>query len=291
LARWTEGAPPADLEPKGDPECATRAIEYLRPFSDASGTCSEAEVRGRVEELARTFNYHLLAERGAPRVSDVVEQLETAQRMAIEFEKYLRSLDDFSVYILRTAAMDQPGFSKFLGTNDHNDPFQTRGNVNKLGASLREFANHTEITLAIFENRFRPDVGGNTNLYKKMIGNARMNFVQQGLLLFERFKPGKATGYADGKLHLFLMEVFEYATGQEPETNSKLLSVLKVFAKAFRSRRKAEAHYEKLFDEREMLRRQPNPDAKRLKDLDTQCEEAMSLMGRHWMDFIPQLQH
>jgi hypothetical protein len=34
-----------DLDPKGDAECLTRAIEYLQPFSDTYGSCPEAEVR------------------------------------------------------------------------------------------------------------------------------------------------------------------------------------------------------------------------------------------------------
>jgi hypothetical protein len=77
------------------------------------------------------------------------------------------------------------------------------------------------------DNADVPDKGGNTNLYKALYGSPRWMLAQEGWLLYELFKPGTGTGTEGGPFHLFLMDVFEFATGLDPEEHSKLERWLK----------------------------------------------------------------
>ena len=44
--------------------------------------------------------------------------------------------------------------------------------------------------------------------------------------MYDLFRPGEATGTEGGPFHCFLMEVFEFATGKDPE-DAKLTPVMK----------------------------------------------------------------
>jgi hypothetical protein len=79
----------------------------------------------------------------------------------------------------------------------------------------------------------RADVGGNTNLLKEMAGAPEWGLVLGGWYVYDLFKPDTATTTEGGPFHLFLMNVFEFATGQDQE-ESKLVPLIKKIVMAGR---------------------------------------------------------
>jgi hypothetical protein len=100
--------------------------------------------------------------------------------------------------------------------------------VTKLNA-LSRYAN---LCLKNFHDRMgiddsnHPDKGGNTNLIKAMAGSPEWGLVSAGWLVFDMFRQGEATATEGGPFHSFLMSVFEFATGSDPE-QSKLMPGIK----------------------------------------------------------------
>ena len=75
-----------------------------------------------------------------------------------------------------------------------------------------------------------PDRGGNTNLIKEIAGSPEWRFVSAGWLVFDMFRQGEATATEGGPFHSFLMSVFEFATGRDPE-QSRLMPSIKDIAR------------------------------------------------------------
>jgi len=251
------------------------------------------EARRLVEKLAQTLRHHLAVESGAPLIAHTTANLERILELATEFEKFLNSLDDVTRYIVRTGGGDIPGFPDFRASRKNRYeifPDWIHGDLTKFIASLNGFASHVDLTAAIFADRFAGE-GNNTNLYKRLIGTARTDLIQQGLLVFERFKPDQVKATVGGKLHQFLMRVFEYATAKKAEENAKFDTVFKRLVGGYRSYKRADAHYEKLFQEKQVLSQDPVGNMQRLQEIEAECEKARSAMRSSWRNFVPQLQY
>ena len=257
--RWIASVPLEKTDPKGPPECARNALARLGPFkhklqaeADQLGPWTAVYGREAVSEelaferiwlLATSFNERELLSEGAPRTKDVIENLTKLERLSGELCRHLKSLDDFTRHRLQTAGSGIGDFSKFVDYPLMNEadvdglpppdeeilyPRQD-GWVQRLDA-LSRYANATSCMFLMSKgivNIDTADKGGNSNLYKTLYGTAKWNLVHQGWHVYEMFKPGEATGTEGGSFHLFLQDVFEYATGLEPEEHSKLTEWLK----------------------------------------------------------------
>jgi hypothetical protein len=103
--------------------------------------------------------------------------------------------------------------------------------------SLSRHANATEKLFLIsqgVEDSDHLDKGGNRNLWKDLRGSARWALAHEGWHVYEMFKPDHASGTDGGPFHLFLMDVFEFATGLDPEVHSKLIHSVKMVCPANR---------------------------------------------------------
>jgi hypothetical protein len=123
------------------------------------------------------------------------------------------------------------------------------------------------------------------------MGTARTDLIQQGLLVFERFKPNQTKATVGGNLHQFLMRVFEYATGKRAEENAKFDTAFKRMVGGYRSYKRADAHLEMLFQEQQGLSQDPKGNMLRLEEIDAECEKVRSVMRASWRNFVPQLQY
>ena len=90
---------------------------------------------------------------------------------------------------------------------------------------------------------------------------------------------------------LAFVRVFEYATGKRAEENAKFDTAFKRMVGGYRSYKRADAHYEKLFQEKEALSEDPTANMRRLQEIDAECEKVRSAMRASWMNFVPQLQY
>jgi hypothetical protein len=252
--RWTIELEAGDTEPRGSADCLNRAIEKLGPFKqrlkvDAERfgpwggfgvriPLSEEYAIEQVKILAHNFNQQIALERDAPRPKEVIEELQKLETLAGELARCMRSLNDMTRHRLHTAGS---GIDLFLscwkstaseqadvhdlpkpgggGRSDDNSAW-----IRRLDA-LSQYAGQTVGGFLIskgIEDVDRPDRGGNTDLFREAFGSARWSLVNQGWHLCESFKPGTSSGTDGGPFHRFLLDVFEYATGADPEDSSKL---------------------------------------------------------------------
>jgi hypothetical protein len=112
--------------------------------------------------------------------------------------------------------------------------------------------------------------------------------VQDAIFVFDRFRPEDAKGTEGGTFHQFLMAIFEYATGLDPESHSKLLRYVKDVAKAYRLRRRAEIRHEQLFQQQQLLRREPKQNSAKIQELEIQIAKTREQLREHWVEIYPQ---
>lgn len=283
--RWKASIPDEQTNPIGSIEFARRAVERLGPFKhklhdEAQRHPRERGVRialseelalERVWMLARAYNRQDRLEQGAPRSKNVVERLIKLQKLAGELALHLTSLDDITRHRLQTCGtgvngfgerfkdpiIDQADMAGLPTPGDRNDEETPSRWLQRLAA----LSLYSAATLAMFldakgiDNIDVPDKGGSTNLYKDLYGSARWAFVQEGWHTYELFKPGNATGTEGGPFHLFLLDVFEYATGLDPEEHSKLTYWLKRVSKVNRRYKQVMNRQEALQRERDEVQR------------------------------------
>jgi hypothetical protein len=124
--------------------------------------------------------------------------------------------------------MEKAEYSHLPQPGPPTDELEDLSWVTKLNA-LSRYAN---LCLKNFHDRMgiddsnHPDKGGNTNLIKAMAGSPEWGLVSAGWLVFDMFRQGEATATEGGPFHSFLMSVFEFATGSDPE-QSKLMPGIK----------------------------------------------------------------
>ncbi len=255
--RWTATRPDEETRPAGPDHCLRSAVGRLGPFKhrlqddaerlgpweglDGHLALSEQLACERVWILATTYNRQKCLDQNAPRSKHVVERLTKLETLAGGLARHLKSLDDITRHRLQTAGT---GVSSF----DFHFPLMEEADATGLPAPtawhsaeepirwvqrLEALSRYANFTLSMFlrskgiDGPDLPDKGGNTNLYKAIYGSAQWSLVNEGWHLYELFKPGETTGTEGGPFHLFLLDVFEYATGLDPEEHSKLESWLK----------------------------------------------------------------
>jgi hypothetical protein len=127
------------------------------------------------------------------------------------------------------------------------------------------------------------DKGGRKNVFGKMFGSPRELLAREGLSLFDLFSEKKGTGYDGGPFHQFLNDVFEYATGRDPEVLGKLIAAIK---SAVEERKVQDAQRQRAKDIRkkiERLRRSlsNNPSlATEIDDLQDRLDGDCGALGR-----------
>jgi hypothetical protein len=249
--RWTANISEEQRLPRGPIECGRSALGRLAPFkhrtqaeADRYHTArgqfviSEELAAERIEMLARQFNKIDFLNQGAPRPKQVVERLNQLEILTKELAEVLESLDDMTRHRLQTAGSGLYTYRKFFSSPLMEDacvdglpaPSSQEGDVEQCAwvrrlLALSQYAGLVRSTFLIskgIEDPDLPDKGGNTSLYKNLYGSAAWHLVQEGWHLYDMFKPDEASGTEGGPFHLFLHDVFEYATGLEPEENAKL---------------------------------------------------------------------
>jgi hypothetical protein len=257
--KWTRRLTDEEVAPRESKDCLRRAVNKLGPFKhrlniDAeqygplggSGNripLSEEYAVGQVVRLADAFNRHLGLESTALRSKHVIDELNKLETLTGELTRHMRSLADETRHRLHTAGSGIDRFFDFC-TSQWAEQADWRGlpvpggddewdNQSPWIERLEGLSRYANETLGAFliskgiDDVEKPDKGGNTNLFKEDFGSARWQFVSQAWHSFEAFKPGMSSGTEGGPFHLFLLDVFEYATGLDPEEHSKLMPYIK----------------------------------------------------------------
>lgn len=241
----------------------------------------EVEAWSVVDELARNFNRGIAAEKGAPRIGEVTKRARSVWSKTAELHDLLMSLDAATLFLIRDGGSD-------FGILQDAVRFKHGPTVEQVVETLQGFSLSLAVHISSFTNRFPRDPGGNTNFYKRTVGSAPLRLVQESIFVFDHFRPNEAKGTEGGIFHQFTMAIFEYATGLDPESHSKLLPHLKDVAKAFRLRRAAEAEERTLFAQQKRLRRRPEENAAKIRELEAKIRLARRRKRKHWVEIFPQ---
>jgi hypothetical protein len=251
--RWTGFVEEREMAPKGPDRCLHQALERLGPFRHK--TQAEAEKAGpwnemglaasrelaveRVIGLAFDYNRHTEQNAHAPRIKDVVERITKLEILAGELARVIEGLDDMSRFYLQTGGTGITGYPApcvipLMEDADYSrlprpERGRTQGDwVSKLDSLSRyaSFCLKNLLECKGIDSIDRADVGGNTNLLKEIAGSPEWGLVLGGWYVYDLFKPDTATATDGGPFHLFLMDVFEFATRKEP-VESRLVPMIK----------------------------------------------------------------
>jgi len=114
------------------------------------------------------------------------------------------------------------------------------------------------------------DPGAKRNHFTELEGTAKWRLLTDALFAFERFRPGEATGTEEGDLHQFVNEVYEYATGKEP--NDGLLRPLRDLIRPTREQDALEKRNDEILKELEALAVGKTIDLMSQAELKRNCE-------------------
>jgi hypothetical protein len=243
--RWTLVWPnPAEIEPQQE-DALPAALHWLEPFPneinniDPQSGSTECLTRERAIELirdtARRFNQALYLAESAPRFKHMVEELDKLEASATQLAEDLESLNDFTRIELRRVGSDpehHPEYNALMWAADTASlpppapddlnvalPWTTRL------AGLKTLVKTTRNNILERRAYMRGqdgDEGGNTNIFLEELGAPRWGLVFDCLEIFEKFRPGEATGTIGGPLYEFINCVFEYATGHPSPDHAKI---------------------------------------------------------------------
>jgi hypothetical protein len=230
----------------------------LGPFAEQK---AEENARLDIEALAMNFNHKTRANSDAPRAKDVIEELEGAVISVGLAAEVLASLSDAArlVVLSHGTGLDDSTLTAENHPPGHNVSglFPMEGEPEgQTVTALRSSARSIQLSKDLWKSR-HPDNGGNTNSYKQIVGDSRFALVQEGLIVFEKYRPAEATGTVGGKLHDFLMNVFEYATGKNPDDHSKLEQWVRKLPKAYRRMPQIKDLLLRLESEADVIQRTP----------------------------------
>jgi hypothetical protein len=256
--RWSFKLPDRDAAlPAGPFECFEQAIGGLAPISTMHQELDSARWRwclcvrcasDEVQRLAIEYNQNRLLAQNAPRTKTVIDCANEIERLADQLRCAILKMDDYSRkafldYGGYAATRDLPAYAGYLNDFPRDeDEDGIEFDEGPVAESLRDLRDGARRVSAAFRKsrgvgRHEPaDKGGNTNLFKEGFGSPDRNLVIGGWKIYERFKPKQAKGTENGDFHEFLKNVFEYATGLDPEDHSSLASWLKALASLLRQR-------------------------------------------------------
>jgi hypothetical protein len=259
--RWSGLVSDEDAKPRGSKKNLNAAVAHLGPFKNkirddalyaaVGSPNSEEDARREVHKLATNFNRHLQLEKKAPRAKDVIEQLATLQRVSSELATLLGSFDDITRHRLQTAGSGLDHYVEISGLRPLVDAADVAG-LPSPGApdeTLKTFSwihrltalsDYAKSTSDMFKKskglreKEVLDKGGNKNLHKDVYGSPQWRLVSDAWYCFDSYKPNEATG-SDGKsFHMFIQEIFTYATRQDAEESPTFLPVIKKVVKSHR---------------------------------------------------------
>ncbi|MBR0913939.1 hypothetical protein [Bradyrhizobium japonicum] len=212
-----------DDQPRGDQAHRQNAKALLRPvhgFSrdadryELSERCAEEDIHG----IAAVYNSHRLAAATAPRLNAPRERLSAIAQKIDELRQLIATMGDIerTMYGVAGQVKEVPRelFLRAKGDWLPRSSVEPRPDPqSKWLLQLSALGNLTRVALRIYNAKVGPDVGGRTNVHKELFNSPEYVLIRHGWDLFERFKPGEASSSETGVFHLFLQQIYEYATG------------------------------------------------------------------------------
>jgi hypothetical protein len=251
-SNWSRVVPKSRSAPKGGRDALERAKMQLAPFDQHKSSYSpylclcEECIESRIIDLAIGYNSQKLLIENAPRVKEVLKNLERISTVATDLADALVGMDNVSREYLWE--ISEPDVNQGI-INPHQaaavvlqlprpkterEPASDGPLVESLQALAQQAKSRSRELPGLNGRSNVVDKGGNTNIIKREIGSPAAHLVQWSWYVFEECRPGTATASDNGPLVAFVNFVHEYATGV-PDENSTVLHWVKKLAKHLRS--------------------------------------------------------
>jgi hypothetical protein len=206
------------------------ALGQIGRYEDFELPLCEETATALVERLATLYRTRQLQYDRAPRPRQVANSLDEIAKTAQLLSRQLRDLNDLALHELRCLAEERTDRyrarlpSKILPPARYERRSAGAGQLVATLSALATLAHDAgKKTMLLFGE----DKGGRQNILSKLSGNPREFLAREGLSLFDIFSEKKGTGYDGGPFHQFLNDIFEYATGLDPEVHGHLISAIK----------------------------------------------------------------
>lgn len=204
--------------PRGEAECLDAALEVLGCTLDQDNAERTATI-GEIDELATGLNYTMALERSAPRLKEVLGQLQELGEATERLDEAWNATDGMTEYALNIGLFsycEEKGISEnerksYVKNTSSGRPFWL-DSISFLLGCVREAERLLVITQGSGDPD-NPDLGGRTNLYVRLRGHPKRHFISASRIVFEGSRPGEASGSETGPFAEFVRHVYAYATG------------------------------------------------------------------------------
>jgi hypothetical protein len=213
-----------DDRPKGDEIHLQNAKAFLGPFHRASAGADQYELSEQCAEedicgTAVVYNGHRQAAASAPRLNAPRQRLAAIAQKADELRDLIATMGEMerAMYEVAGQVKEVPHklYSRAKGDwlpRSSVEPWPD--SESKWLSQLDALSELSREVLAIYNQKFGPDVGGRTNVHTELFSSPEHTLIKYGWEIFERFKPKEASTSDTGAFHLFLQQIYEYATGR-----------------------------------------------------------------------------
>jgi hypothetical protein len=205
---------------KGDIVHLAEAKRFLAPFSQKTlggppNELSEEFAEAQIKDIAAIYNSHRTQVATAPRSNVPRDRLAELAKKADELHELISSMGDIERAMYEGADVPRELYSQAkVDWLPRSSVMPRPDSESKWLVQLAAFAELSRKLLAFYNQSVGPDVGGRTNAHNQLHNSPEYVLIQYGWKLFEKHKPGQSTSSETGAFHLFLQQIYEYATGK-----------------------------------------------------------------------------
>jgi hypothetical protein len=209
-----------DDAPKGKIIHLMKAKEILAHFRQKglggpNHEFSEEFVKSEIVGIARIYRGHQIQAATAPRVNVPRESFAAMAKTANELRELISNMGDVERIMFAGADVPRKLYLQArVGWLPQSLAMQRPDSESKWLSQLAAFAELSLKLLATYNQEVGPDVGGRTNVHTQSFNSPEYVLIGYAWSLFEKHKPGQATGGETGEFHQFVQEIYEYATGK-----------------------------------------------------------------------------
>ena len=237
-----------------------------------------------VHNLAEYLNNALYRARRAPRVKEVVAELERARDHLRDANSAIASLGGWSRFHLRGLSERSSDAVALRWLPSYDD--ENAGEFVELSSRIAVQMDEVVGTLQKgFGDGQIADRGGAQNYEDRFLGPVKNRFIREAFEVFDAYHPGSASSSDGSPFFCFVHKVFEFATNEHDEDKMALGYKLRELISALHGYNRAKTEYWSI----ELILNSGDQSAPAKADLERRKREAKKQMELHERKFVPSL--
>jgi hypothetical protein len=209
-----------NVEPRGDRDDMEAAKQCLGPFVGGKVGSSSAEdeeyAEHKIVEIAQSYNWHRISNAQSPRSNVVKNSLDDVIESTAATIQALEGMDDHTRLMFEFFASEPSTAKLHAEANGNALPLSSYGGrpdqespwLLQLHALHRLALKQKELVELVAGE----DKGGRSSIHKDLYSSPEHQLIEQGWMLFEQFKPGRAQGTVNNLFLNFIEYIYTFAT-------------------------------------------------------------------------------